>query len=178
MKHYVIRFGAYVIAFGGVLIRDAVLKGAESKGLKIDYFDAKGDSNTQIDQMKAALEANPQAIVLLAIDGNSIMNRAFYGIRALSNSKGVFTNAIMGFMNIYMKEIAEVKPDCVAVAFDLRAPTFRHKASAAYKANRKGMPEELAMQMPLIKQLLGLLGIRTVECEGYEADDILGTVVI
>ncbi|MBR1764816.1 MAG: DNA polymerase I [Ruminococcus sp.] len=113
---------------------------------------------------------------LLAIDGNSIMNRAFYGIKALSNSKGVFTNAIMGFMNIYMKELSEVKPDCVAVAFDLRAPTFRHKFSAAYKANRKGMPEELAMQMPLIKQLLGLLGIRTVECEGYEADDILGTL--
>ncbi|MBR4622666.1 MAG: DNA polymerase I [Ruminococcus sp.] len=113
---------------------------------------------------------------LLAIDGNSIMNRAFYGIRALSNSKGVFTNAIMGFMNIYMKEIGEVKPDCVAVAFDLRAPTFRHKANASYKANRKGMPEELAMQMPLIKQLLGLLGIKTVECEGFEADDILGTL--
>ena len=113
---------------------------------------------------------------LLAIDGNSIMNRAFYGIKALSNSKGVFTNAVMGFMNIYMKEIGEVRPDCVAVAFDLKAPTFRHKASAAYKANRKGMPEELAMQMPIIKQLLGLLGIRTVECEGYEADDILGTL--
>ena len=81
---------------------------------------------------------------LLAIDGNSIMNRAFYGIKLLSNSKGQFTNALTGFMNIYLKEIGEVKPDCVAVAFDLKAPTFRHKANAAYKANRKGMPEELA----------------------------------
>ena len=113
---------------------------------------------------------------LLAIDGNSIMNRAFYGIKLLSNSKGQFTNAITGFMNIYLKEIGEVKPDCVAVAFDLKAPTFRHKANAAYKANRKGMPEELAQQMPVIKELLGDLGIKIVQCEGYEADDILGTL--
>lgn len=113
---------------------------------------------------------------LLAIDGNSIMNRAFYGIKLLSNSKGQFTNALMGFMNIYLKEIGEVKPDCVAVAFDLKAPTFRHKANAAYKANRKGMPEELAQQMPVIKELLGDLGIKIVQCEGYEADDILGTL--
>ncbi|MGN0602094.1 MAG: DNA polymerase I [Oscillospiraceae bacterium] len=113
---------------------------------------------------------------LLAIDGNSIMNRAFYGIRVLSSSKGEYTNAITGFMNIYLKELEAVKPDCVAVAFDLKSPTFRHKANAAYKANRKGMPEELAQQMPLIKELLTDLGIRIVECEGYEADDILGTL--
>lgn len=113
---------------------------------------------------------------LLCIDGNSIMNRAFYGIKPLSNSKGICTNAITGFMNIYLKEIGEVKPDCVAVAFDLKAPTFRHKANATYKANRKPMPEDLAQQMPLIKKLLPLLGIKTVECEGYEADDILGTL--
>ena len=113
---------------------------------------------------------------LLAIDGNSIMNRAFYGIRVLSNSKGQFTNALTGFMNIYLKEIGEVKPDCVAVAFDLKAPTFRHKANASYKANRKGMPEELAQQMPVIKELLQDMGIKIVECEGYEADDILGTL--
>lgn len=113
---------------------------------------------------------------LLAIDGNSIMNRAFYGIKLLSNSKGQFTNALTGFMNIYLKEIGEVRPDCVAVAFDLKAPTFRHKANAAYKANRKGMPEELAQQMPVIKELLGDLGIKIVQCEGYEADDILGTL--
>ena len=113
---------------------------------------------------------------LLAIDGNSIMNRAFYGIKALSNSKGQFTNAITGFMNIYLKEIGQVQPDCAAVAFDLRAPTFRHKANADYKANRKGMPDELAQQMPVIKELLTDLGIKVVECEGYEADDILGTL--
>lgn len=113
---------------------------------------------------------------LLAIDGNSIMNRAFYGIRVLSSSKGEYTNAITGFMNIYLKEIEEIKPDCVAVAFDLKAPTFRHKANASYKANRKGMPDELAQQMPLIKELLTDLGIKIIECEGYEADDILGTI--
>lgn len=113
---------------------------------------------------------------ILAIDGNSIMNRAFYGIRMLTTSKGVYTNAVTGFMNIYLKEIAEVEPDCTAVAFDLRAPTFRHKADASYKANRKGMPEELAYQMPLIKKLLRCLGVKIIECEGYEADDILGTV--
>ena len=113
---------------------------------------------------------------LLCIDGNSIMNRAFYGIKALSNSKGVFTNAITGFMNIYLKELEENSPDCVAVAFDLKAPTFRHKANAAYKANRKGMPQELAQQMPLIKKLLTLMGVKIVQCEGYEADDILGTL--
>lgn len=113
---------------------------------------------------------------LLAIDGNSILNRAFYGIKLLSNKKGVFTNAIFGFMNIYLKNFTDVKPDSVAVAFDLKSPTFRHKAVEYYKANRKGMPEELAQQLPLIKELLTLLGIRVVECEGFEADDILGTL--
>ncbi|MBR7007899.1 MAG: DNA polymerase I [Ruminococcus sp.] len=113
---------------------------------------------------------------LLAIDGNSIMNRAFYGIKALANSKGQFTNAITGFMNIYLKELSQVQPDCAAVAFDLKAPTFRHKANADYKANRKGMPAELAQQMPVIKELLTDIGVKIVECEGYEADDILGTL--
>ncbi|MBR6985921.1 MAG: DNA polymerase I [Ruminococcus sp.] len=113
---------------------------------------------------------------LLAIDGNSILNRAFYGIRLLSNKKGVFTNAVFGFMNIYLKNISDVHPDAVAVAFDLRSPTFRHKAAAYYKANRKGMPEELAQQLPIVKELLGLMGVKVVECEGYEADDVLGTL--
>ncbi|MFR0949530.1 MAG: 5'-3' exonuclease H3TH domain-containing protein [Ruminococcus callidus] len=113
---------------------------------------------------------------LLAIDGNSILNRAFYGIRPLSNTQGVFTHAIFGFMNIYLKNRDEVQPDAVVVAFDLRKPTFRHKAVATYKANRKGMPEELAMQLPYVKQLLTLLGIPVITCEGYEADDILGTL--
>lgn len=113
---------------------------------------------------------------LLVIDGNSIMNRAFYGIRLLSNKKGVFTNAVTGFMNIYLKLIAAYKPDGAAAAFDLKAPTFRHKAYDGYKAGRKKMPDELAVQMPLIKDLLRALGVKVVECEGYEADDILGTL--
>lgn len=113
---------------------------------------------------------------LLAIDGNSILNRAFYGIRLLSNKNGVFTNAIFGFMNIYLKNFGDVQPDSVAVAFDLRSPTFRHKAADYYKANRKGMPEELAQQLPIIKELLGYLGVTVLTCEGYEADDILGTL--
>ena len=113
---------------------------------------------------------------MLAVDGNSIINRAFYGIKLLSNKKGVFTNAVTGFMNIYLKEAEVVKPDCTVVAFDLKTPTFRHKAVATYKANRKGMPEELAQQLPLVKQLLKGLGIKIIECEGYEADDVLGTL--
>lgn len=113
---------------------------------------------------------------LLAIDGNSIMNRAYYGIRALSNKKGVYTNALLGFMNIYLKNFDSIKPEAVAVAFDLKKPTFRHKAVTSYKANRKGMPEELAQQMPLIKEILKAMGIKIIECEGYEADDVLGTL--
>lgn len=113
---------------------------------------------------------------LLAIDGNSILNRAFYGIRLLSNQKGIYTNAIFGFMNIYFKHVSEVKPDRIVTAFDLKAPTFRHKAVDTYKANRKGMPEELAMQLPYIKEILTLMGVSVVTCEGYEADDILGTL--
>ena len=113
---------------------------------------------------------------LLAIDGNSILNRAFYAIRALSNKDGVPTNAVFGFMNVYFKNFDDIKPDCVAVAFDMHAPTFRHKAVSTYKANRKGMPDELFQQMPLIKNLLTLMGIKILECEGFEADDILGTL--
>ncbi|MCI1270011.1 MAG: DNA polymerase I [Ruminococcus sp.] len=113
---------------------------------------------------------------MLVIDGNSILNRAFYGIKMLTNKNGVFTNALLGFMNIYFKNADAVKPDFVAVAFDLKAPTFRHKAVASYKANRKGMPPELAQQLPLIKQILTLMGISVIEKEGFEADDILGTL--
>ena len=112
---------------------------------------------------------------LLAVDGNSIVNRAFYGIRPLTTKDGVFTNAIYGFLTMLEKMKNDVAPDAVAIAFDLKAPTFRHKAYALYKANRKGMPEELSMQMPLLKELLGYLGYKMVTCEGYEADDILGT---
>ena len=113
---------------------------------------------------------------LLVIDGNSIVNRAYYGVRALANHKGVFTNALFGFVQMYLKEVGETKPDAIAVAFDLKSPTFRHKADAAYKANRKGMPEELAMQMPYLKELLGYMGITCLTAEGWEADDILGTL--
>ena len=113
---------------------------------------------------------------LLAIDGNSIMNRAFYGIRLLSNHKGIYTNAIFGFMNIYLKHVTALQPDAIAVAFDVHTPTFRHQKVSSYKANRKGMPEELAMQMPYLKKLLTLLGVQIVECPGYEADDVLGTL--
>lgn len=112
---------------------------------------------------------------ILLIDGNSILNRAFYGIKLLTNSKGVYTNAVTGFMNIYLKELDILKPDACVVAFDMKAPTFRHKACDFYKANRKGMPDELASQLPLIKELLKDLGIRTISIEGWEADDILGS---
>ncbi|WP_276773952.1 DNA polymerase I [Ruminococcus champanellensis] len=115
-------------------------------------------------------------MTLLAIDGNSILNRAFYGIRMLTSSKGVPTNALFGFFNIYLKEAAQVQPDGVAVAFDLRSPTFRHKAVASYKANRKGMPEELAQQLAPVKELLRGMGVTVLEAEGFEADDILGTL--
>lgn len=113
---------------------------------------------------------------LLAIDGNSILHRAFYGIKLLSNKNGVFTNAVFGFMNIYLKNFSEVKPDAVAVAFDMGVPTFRHEAVTTYKANRHGMPEELAPQLPIVKKLLTLMGVKVIECTGYEADDILGTL--
>ena len=113
---------------------------------------------------------------ILAIDGNSILNRAFYGIRALSTKDGRFTNGIYGFLTILMKLSDEVKPDGVAIAFDLKAPTFRHKMYDGYKANRHGMPPELAEQLPVLKELLTALGYKIISLEGYEADDILGTV--
>ncbi|MEE1104723.1 MAG: 5'-3' exonuclease H3TH domain-containing protein, partial [Ruminococcus sp.] len=113
---------------------------------------------------------------LLVVDGNSIVNRAFYGIRPLTNKEGQFTHAIYGFLTMLRKIEKEENPDAVAIAFDLKAPTFRHKAFDGYKATRKGMPPELASQMPLLKELLGLLGYTLVTCEGYEADDILGTL--
>lgn len=113
---------------------------------------------------------------LLVLDGNSILNRAFYGIKLLSTKDGTFTNAVYGFMTMLIKIKEDVKPDAVAVAFDLKAPTFRHKKYDGYKANRKPMPTELASQMPIIKELLQKLGYKIVECEGYEADDILGTL--
>ena len=113
---------------------------------------------------------------LLVVDGNSILNRAFYGIKPLTTKDGMFTNAIYGFLTMFERMKADVQPDAVAIAFDLKAKTFRHKAYDLYKANRKGMPEELHMQMAPLKELLTDLGYRLVTCEGYEADDILGTL--
>lgn len=113
---------------------------------------------------------------LLVIDGNSIVNRAFYGIKLLTTKSGYYTNAIYGFLNIFLKLKEACNPDAVAVAFDVHAPTFRHKMYSEYKAGRHAMPEELRAQMPVLKELLRLLGYRTVECEGWEADDILGTL--
>ena len=112
---------------------------------------------------------------LMILDGNSIINRAFYGVRLLSTKDGVYTNAIYGFLNILERLRADEQPDALCVAFDLKAPTFRHLAYDGYKATRHSMPEELAMQMPLMKEVLGAMNIPIYECEGWEADDILGT---
>ncbi|MGN0477373.1 MAG: DNA polymerase I [Ruminococcus sp.] len=113
---------------------------------------------------------------LLVVDGNSILNRAFYGIRPLTTKDGQFTNAIYGFLTMILKIQEDVTPDAVAIAFDLKAPTFRHKAYDGYKSNRKGMPEELHQQLQPLKDLLTLLGYKLITKEGFEADDILGTL--
>ena len=116
---------------------------------------------------------------LLVVDGNSIMNRAFYGImgsKMLMTKDGTYTNAVYGFLAIIFKVIDDLKPDYMAVAFDLKAPTARHKAFEGYKANRHGMPDELAAQMPIIKDVLRAMNITIIEKEGYEADDVLGTL--
>lgn len=113
---------------------------------------------------------------LLLIDGNSILNRAFYGLPDLSNSQGVHTNAILGFFNILMKIMEEEKPNYLTVAFDVHEPTFRHKMYEAYKGTRKPAPEEFLQQLPIMKELLKAMGICILEKGGYEADDILGTI--
>lgn len=113
---------------------------------------------------------------LLILDGNSIVNRAYYGVRALNAPDGTPTNGVYGFLSILRKLLDEEKPEAVCVAFDLKATTFRHLRYAGYKAQRKGMPEELAVQMPVLKQVLDAMGILRLELEGFEADDLLGTV--
>ncbi|MCR4629563.1 MAG: DNA polymerase I, partial [Clostridium sp.] len=113
---------------------------------------------------------------ILLIDGHSIMNRAFYGVPELTNSKGLHTNAVYGFLNIMLKVIEEEQADHLAVAFDLSAPTFRHKMFSEYKGTRKPMPEELREQIPVIKDVLKAMNIPILSMEGFEADDILGTV--
>ncbi|HOV69198.1 MAG TPA: 5'-3' exonuclease H3TH domain-containing protein, partial [Clostridia bacterium] len=115
--------------------------------------------------------------MLLVIDGNSIMNRAFYALPLSLNSGAVPTNAVYGFMNVFYKAIDTYNPDCVLVAFDMPGATFRHEKYEAYKQGRKAAPEELSQQFPVIKELLKTAGIRIQEVPGYEADDIIGTVV-
>lgn len=115
---------------------------------------------------------------LLVLDGNSIVNRAFYGIKLLTTKDGRYTNAIYGFLNILSRLLADEQPDEIAIAFDQKAPTFRHKMYADYKGTRKGMPQELADQMPILKEILAALGFVMVSCEGWEADDILGTLAL
>jgi len=112
----------------------------------------------------------------LVLDGNSILNRAFYGIKLLTTKDGQYTNGIYGFLNILTKLEQDIKPDTVAIAFDLKGKTFRHKMYEEYKGNRKGMPDELAQQMPVLKEILSDLGYTIVAKEGFEADDILGTI--
>ncbi|MDO5412321.1 MAG: DNA polymerase I [bacterium] len=112
---------------------------------------------------------------LMILDGNSIVNRAYYGVRPLNAPDGTPTNAIYGFVAILQRLLEEQQPQAVCVSFDLKAPTFRHQQYEAYKAQRKGMPEELAAQMPILKEILDAMGIRRYELEGFEADDILGT---
>lgn len=113
---------------------------------------------------------------LIIIDGNSIVNRAYYGIRPLSTKDGIPTNGILGFMNILLRLKEDYSPDCLCVAFDLKAPTFRHKLYDGYKAQRKVMPDDLAAQMPHLKELLSAMNVLQLSLEGYEADDIIGTV--
>ena len=113
---------------------------------------------------------------LLVIDGNSIMNRQFYGIRPLTTGSGIFTNAVYGFINVLLSTLDRLKPEYAAVAFDVHAPTFRHEMYKDYKAGRRSTPPELLMQFPYIKKCLAAMGITVIEKEGYEADDILGTL--
>lgn len=113
---------------------------------------------------------------LLIVDGNSILNRAYYGIRPLTTKEGIPTNAVFGMMTILKKHLDNIKPDYAVIAFDLKAKTFRHKACDFYKAQRKPMPDDLAAQLPYAKECVKLLGFNIVELEGYEADDVIGTV--
>lgn len=117
---------------------------------------------------------------LVLIDGNSIMNRAFYGImgsKMLTTKDGKYTNAVYGFLAILFKLLEDINPNYLVVAFDLKSPTARHKLYEGYKANRHGMPDELAEQMPIIKEILTAMNIDIVEMEGYEADDVLRNIV-
>ena len=128
---------------------------------------------------KVLQEVNMGSEKLMIIDGNSILNRAFYGLQGanlLAASTGLHTNAIYGFLNILNKFLEEDKPQYLCVAFDLKAPTFRHIEFEGYKAKRKGMPPDLAEQMPVMKEVLDAMKIKRLELEGFEADDIIGSI--
>ena len=131
-------------------------------------------SKTELVNYKAQNGENMKKI--MAIDGNSILNRAFYGVKPLTNKNGLQTGAVFGMLNIILSQIERIEPDGVVVAFDLKAPTFRHLMYDKYKSNRHGMPDELAAQLPYAKQVLSAMGFNVVTKEGYEADDILGSV--
>ena len=113
---------------------------------------------------------------LMVLDGNSIVNRAFYGIRPLTTRDGLYTNAVYGFVTTLQRLLEEERPEALCVTFDRREPTFRHLAYEGYKAQRKGMPEELAQQMPVLKEVLDAMDVPRYELAGYEADDLIGTI--
>ena len=113
---------------------------------------------------------------LMVIDGNSIVNRSFYGIRPLTTRDGLYTNAVYGFVTTLQRLLDEEEPEALCVTFDRREPTFRHLEYDGYKAQRKGMPEELAMQMPVLKEVLDAMDVPRYELAGYEADDLIGTI--
>ena len=115
---------------------------------------------------------------IVLIDGHSILNRAFYGVPDLTNSQGLHTNAVYGFLNIMLKILEEEKPEYLMVAFDVKEPTFRHKMFAEYKGTRKPMPEELREQVPVIQEVLKAMQVPVIMQAGYEADDILGTIAV
>jgi 5''-3'' exonuclease (including N-terminal domain of PolI) len=115
---------------------------------------------------------------LLILDGHSLMNRAFYALPELTNDEGLHTNAVYGFINMLFKMKEEINPDYIVCTFDRSVPTFRHKQYDDYKAGRKKMPSELAEQFPILKEILGLLSINTFEIDGFEADDLMGTLSV
>lgn len=132
--------------------------------------------------MKNRLQYEEEKVLdkLVLVDGNSIMNRAFYGImgsKMLTTKDGKYTNAVYGFLAILFRLLEDIHPEYLVVAFDLKAPTARHKLYEGYKATRKGMPQELAEQMPMIKDILRAMNIDIVEMEGYEADDVLRNII-
>ena len=112
----------------------------------------------------------------MLLDGNSLINRAFYALPPLNNPQGQQVQAVFGFATMLVKMFDTIKPDYIVTAFDVHAPTFRHKMYDGYKASRKGMPDELAAQMPVLKEMLDVMGIKRVELAGYEADDLIGTL--